>query len=122
MGFRQVIHRLLTGSAPAESQSDALVRLARMQRALGDDLEQLRADHEALKVSHRQFMGRVSAWKKWDKLTEQSEEAAAAAHAPAEPSSWTDPRLTKAQARARLMAAGKLVPSTAPADLKPPTN
>lgn len=101
MGFARVLHRLFTRDVDA---TPVETRLAKMIHTQGMELAQLREDFEALKVSHRTWMGRVSAWKRFG----LAEEAPAT---PANPSDPRDPSLTKAQVKAALAAAGRLRPT-----------
>jgi len=96
MGLKHVLHRLFTG------EEHETVRLARMVRDLGlrvDDLERLRQkDFE----SFRSFRGRGYADRRWNDATATEE--------PQEPLNLNDPRLTKAQVKAALVARGALKP------------
>lgn len=98
MGIRQVLHRLFTG----EDTTD--VRLVRMVADLGARLTQLEERVLSNQESFRSFRGRVYADKRWGAPKEPGE--------PQETLDLNDPRLTKAQVKAALVARGALKPRT----------
>lgn len=97
--FAQLIHRLFT-SKPTDD--DELLRLIADVRRLGRRVETLEDELAAEKARRRSFEGRVYAWKGKEIDPEPPEKARDALP-------LNDPRLTKAEVKARLAASGALV-------------
>lgn len=103
MGLLGSIKGLFTGSPQVrESHDEEFVKLAKQILRLSGEMELLRQEVSDHKAAFNVFRGRVYAWKRFEPPPE----------APEEPKerSLSDPRLTKAEVKARLLEAGKLVP------------
>jgi len=83
----------------AEVESDAVLALTKQVLQLGAVVSQLRDDLELHKVRFSAFQGRVYAWKGHEIPPEPSQTA--------QELPLNDPRVTKAELRARLLKPGK---------------
>jgi hypothetical protein len=100
VGIAGLFQRLFTGSAqPDESLSAFVKALHTSQVAARNELEEVRDEVERLKAAFNSFRGRVYAWKGRELPPEAPEK-------PAE-LPLSDPRVSKAELRARLLKPGK---------------
>jgi len=86
-------------AAVSESENAALVALTKQVLHLGAVVEQLRDDLETHKVVFASFRGRVYAWKGHEIPSEPQEKP--------QELPLDDPKVTKAELRARLLKPGK---------------
>lgn len=84
------------------TDEDLFKSIAKLNRDLTDAVDRLQEQHERLRAEHMKLRGRVYAL--WGKAGAPEEAEA--------PTSLTDPRLTKAQVRAALVARGQLKPQS----------